>query len=425
MLYDGIDMLCSELEINQVELQRRCQENPDTLVDQIRSKALATLPLILAEDFKLKGNNTPFITKGTDLNQHLAHWIQRMAMDAEFEAPPSILPTEEINKYLQQKIGRSFDTLIKKMLRSTNIGTVQDLYDKDPDLRSIADQLGELISRYISTPQSITGLLKVFKDKGPVDIIELSARTAFVAMAVLNNHPGAAHIAGEDRHNRLIELGMSVMFQDIACILEPDAHTPGDDRHEGRSAALVAEMGFPAVCVETIRHHHRTKDPVGNPILSTQAPPLAELVTVVTTAFMHCISTRELALSIDEAFYVLSHYAAGRFYDEDSIRSLGQICIGDRKQLIISKAFNLMNQCPNDGTPFLWDIHTPLPNRFICQRTTCRHIGGNEIILCQDIEFHGPEGVLEIRKGQYFKCKLITRQLNLWLLNDNIFKQKS
>lgn len=423
MFYNVVEMLSDELDISLEEFQQRCQETPERVMDQIRSKNLLSKPLLLANDLKLKGSNTPFITKGTDLGQHIDQFIQRLAKNFEFESPPQILPTSEINQYLQEKIGRTLDKIIRKMLKSKKIGIVYESFNNDPDFKNIINHFGELVSKYISTPMAISGMLNAFRGEGQASLIEQSTRTAFVAIAVLNSHPGFARQSGDDRKDRLIKLGLSVLFQDIACILEPASYTPSDNQHDARSCAITAEMGLPASCVETIRHHHRTKDTDGNPIFSTQSPPIDECVTVVTNDFMRCISSNELALSIDESIYVLSYYANQHFYDKDSVLALGQICTGNRKQLIISKAINLMNQCPNGGMPFLWDINTGFPNRFICHKTSCNHISGEEVHLYQDIFFQGPISDFKIVKGRYYKCKLITRCLNLWMLNNNLFRK--
>ena len=423
MFYNAVEMLSDELDISLEEFQQRCIETPDLVIDQIRTNELLSKPLQLACDVKLKGSETPFITKGTDLGQHLDQFIQSLARNSEFESSPQILPTEEINHYLQEKIGQKFDKLIKKLLESKKIGIAYKTFDNDPDLKNIINHFGELIREYISTPMTIAGLLNAFKAKGLVNLIEQSTRTAFVAMAVLNNHTGFARQTGENRKDRLIKLGLSVLFQDIACILDPISYLPSDDKHSECSSDIAAEMGLPAKCVETIRHHHRTKDTAGDPILSTQAPPMPESVAVVTNDFMRCISSKELALSIDEAIYVLSYFADQQFYDRESVQALGQICIESRKQLIISKALNLMKQCPNEGRPLLWNANSALPNRLICINTNCNHISEEEVNVYQDILFHGPLTDFKIPKGKYYKCKLLTRLLNMWLLNSELFKK--
>jgi hypothetical protein len=423
VFYNAVEMLSDELDISLEAFKKRCLEAPDLVIDQIRTKELLSNPLQLACDVKLKGSETPFITKGTDLGQHLDQFIQSLARNSEFDSSPQILPTAQINDYLQTKIGRKFEKIIKKLLKSKKIGVANKPFANDPDLKNIINHFGELICKYITTPMTISGVLNAFKTKGLVDLIEQSTRTAFVAMAVLNNHTGFTRQTGGDRKDQLIKLGLSVLFQDIACILDPGSYIPSDEKHCERSSDIAAEMGLPASCAETIRHHHRTKDTDGHPILSTQSPPMSECVAVVTNDFMRCTSSNELALSIDESIYVLSYYADRQFYDRGSVQALGQICLGNRKQLIISKALNLVNQCPYESRPFLWDVNSALPNRLICKNTSCNHISEEEINLYQDILFHGPLTDFHIPKGQFYKCKLLTRRLNLWLLNSDLFKK--
>jgi hypothetical protein len=423
VFYNAVELLADELEISLEEFYQRSQEASKPFLEQIRSKDLLTTPLLLADDLKLKSSNAPFITKGTDLGQHIDQFVQRLATNSEFESQPQILPSPEINQYLQKKIGKAFHKMIRKMLKSKKVGFVYDAFTKDSGLQNIVTHFGDFISRYICTPTAISGVLETFRAQDPEDLIEESTRIAFVAMAVLNNHPGSARLSGEDRKELLIKLGLSVVFQDIACILEPDRYTPTDHQHAERSGTIIAEMGLPELCVETIRHHHRTTDSKGEPIFSTQSPHLAEQVTVVANDFMRCISSKDRSLSIDQSVYVLSYYANQLFYDAQSVEALSQICIGNRKQLIISKAFSLMGQCPNSGSPYLWDVNTSLPNRFICNRTKCDHLTKEEVYLYQDILFEGPIKDFKISKGRYFKCKLITRLLNLWMLNSNLFKK--
>lgn len=413
--YNGFDLLCCELDIDLETLHTCIRSDPQQIIQQINRLEIAAFPMLLEKELRLKGSQTPFITSGTDLRLHLSKIFQQMARGSQFETPLEIRATKEITAFLQKKIGKTFSRLTEKIVASTPIGKLSEFYDKENDLKVIANHFGELVSRYLSTPVMISSFLHVLRDDKSEDVVEQSTRSAFVAMAALSCHEDFSLQSDHLRQKGLVEMGLAILFQDIACLVEDTAHDKADPEHCPKSAAIAKEMGLPAGCIAAIGHHHRTVDENGNPILTTQTPSLLENMAVVINDFLHCITSKILNLDVDQAFYVLSHYADNLFYAKDCLRALGRLCIGEDKQQIISKAFYFIRQCQFNGRPFLWDISTPFPNRFLCQKNTCRHLRLQEIILYHSIQFDNPVHPMKIPAGRYFKCDLLTKQFNNWL----------
>jgi hypothetical protein len=69
----------------------------------------------------------------------------------------------------------------------------------------------------------------------------------------------------------------------------------------------------------------------------------------------------------------------------------------------------------------LWDVRTQLPNRLICNRTKCPHLSGEMVVLYEAIAFAHPGVNFTIPAGHYYKCILLTRQLNRWMLEKKVF----
>lgn len=414
--YNGFDLLCSELALSMDELNARILEDPQKLLDQVNALENGSLVMPLQNDLLLKGSESAFITNGTDFRQHLAKLIQRMARGAELKTPPMIAPTKEITAFLQEKVKTSFNRVIKGVMGSINIGGIAAAYDKDRDLRKVADHFGELASRYLSKPMTLSPFLHAFTGEGPLDLIEKNTRSAFVAMAALRNHASIRKQTSDDRRRQLIEIGLAVLFQDLFCLIQDAPHADDDPEHALRSAEIARQIGLPANCIATISHHHRTMDEGGAPILATQSPSVQENMAAVINAFVHCLSAESLALDVNQSIYVLSHYADGRYFAKDCVQALGQICIGEGKQQIMAKAFQFIKQCPLGERPFLWDVRTAVPNRFLCQNPGCEHLTNETVVLYYGVHFDGPTKAIDIPKGQYRKCGYITKLFNRWLL---------
>lgn len=414
--YNGFELLCSELNMGQAEFTACIQNEPEKIIEQINTLEIAAFPMQLERDVRLKGNETPFITRGTDLRPHFTKLIQQIARGSEFEAPPMIAPSAEINDFLRKKIGHSFNQIIGKVAATIQIGKVNEIYKMDRDLKAIADQFSELISQYLSTPAMITGFLRFFTDGAASGQIEQNTRIAFVAMAALSSHEEFSQQADDVRRWQLIEMGLAMLFQDIACLLDNIRHDDNEQTHAPRSAQIAEKIGLPAPCIETIRHHHRTMDDDGFPILSTQKPSLLQNMAVITNSFIYCLTNEALRLDLDQVIYVISHYAELQYFAQDCLRALGKVCIGERKQRIISKAYQIMRQCPSGGQALLWDVSTSLPNRFICRNKHCEHITDEEVTVYHSIRYDGPTRPIEIPKGHYHKCGHLTYLFNQWLL---------
>lgn len=412
--YNGFELLCSELDFSLEELLLRVSSDPQMVLDKLNALGTEAMVMPLQRDLFLKGSETPFITGGTDLRQHLFKIVQQMGHGVEFEMPPMITPTSEITAFLQEKIGASFNRLISRVVGSIKIGKVAEAYDRDRDLKLVAEHFGELASRFLSKPLILSNFLHLFTGNGPLDVIDNSTRTAFVAMAALKSHERFS--TSGDSRRQLLEIGLAVLFQDVSCLIEEREHDEKDPSHPIRSAEIAREIGLPKICIAPIRHHHRSIDDEGAPILAHQAPTLFENLVAVTNAFTHCISTESFGLDVNQTFYVLSHYADRHYFAKDCLQALGRVCIGERKQLIISKAIYFIRQCPHDGRPFLWDVRTEVPNRFLCQDLGCQEITNEEVILYESVRFDGPTEAIEIPKGRYCKCGRITKLFNLWLL---------
>jgi hypothetical protein len=414
--YNGFELLCSQLSLNMDELNAQIKDDPRKILDQVEALAAGALAMPLEQDLQLKGSDSAFITRGTDLHQNLGKLIQRMARGAELKAPPIIAPTEEITTFLQEKVGASFNRLIKGVMGNITVGRIAQIYDKDRELKMVAQHFGEVVSLYLSKPMMLSPFLQAFTSDGPLDLMEKNTRSAFVAMAALRYHENTQMLTSNYRRRQLVEMGLAVLFQDVFCLIEGVTHVDEDPEHASRSADIAHQIGLPVNCIATIRHHHRTMDTDGAPILKNQVPSLPENMAAVTNAFIHCLTTESLALDINQSLYVLSYYADGLYFAKDCVQALGRICIGERKQQILTKALQFIKQCPHGERPFLWDVRTAVPNRFLCQNSRCEHLTNEMVTLYHGLLFDGPDQGLHVPKGHYRKCGHITKLFNCWLL---------
>jgi hypothetical protein len=414
--YNGFELLCSELALSMDELNARILETPQKLLDQVQALENEALVMPLQQDLLLKGSETAFITSGTDLHQHLAKLIQRMARGAELKAPPMIAPTEEITAFLQEKVKASFSRLMDGVIRRIKIGYFAKAYDRDRELKTVTQHFGELVSRYLAKPLMLSPFLRAFTHKGPLDLIENNTHSAFVAMGALRNHDYCRNMAADDRQRQLIEIGLSMLFQDVSLMIDGGTHRDDDPEHALASADIARQIGLPANCSTTIRHHHRTMDEDGAPLLKIRTPSLSENMAAVTNAFVHCLTTSGLGLDVNQSLYILSYYADGGYFAKDCVQALGRACVGEVKQQIIIQALRIIRQCPNGERPFLWDVRTAIPNRFLCRHSDCPHLTNETVILYEGVHFDGPGAAIDIPKGGYCKCGYLTNQFNRWLL---------
>ncbi len=422
MLYDGFDLLCRELSLEPATFFKQIQQDPDRVMEQLRLLPVADLPLVLGEDLTLEGNQAPFITKGTDLRRHLKAVFNRISSNCAFSASPLILPSAEINRFLKEKISCAFADITRKMMDQQQLGRIYDVYEKNQDLKGIATYFGKLIDPHLSSPAIIKGFLTAFTSESAMGSIEENTKAAFVAMAVLQRHEAFVHDENASRKNNLVEMGMAILFQDIACTVDGINHDPNSCDHAAASAIMAQGMKLSDRCIETIRWHHRSTDINGAPILMIQEPPLFERLAVLINAFIRCISNRQFGLTVDQAIYVLEHYARLGYYDTACIQTLARISVGEGKQRIISKSFEFSWACPAGNRPVLWDVRTKLPNRFICTRTDCPLLSAEAVVLYEPIVFSHPAFNLDIPAGHYYKCIELTRRFNRWMLEQRIFK---
>jgi hypothetical protein len=415
--FNGFELFGHELGVDADEVKARIKSDPKQTSALIKSKSLAALPLILGNDLTLRGSEAAFISQGSNLWDHLEKYFHHIHREAEFLSSPLIESSREINVYLQEKIGERLRGITDRIFTSTKFGRVFEPFEKLKDMKLIAQEFATLASKYLSSQQLISGFISALACQSGADLVEESARAAFVAMAILRHYHGAdvPHLSQTTR--RIVDLGMAVLFQDVTHITDNSEHEPGQPAHAHESAQIAREMGLPEICQETIRNHHRMIDAQGRPIMTEMVPPLEERIAVVTNTFMLCVSEKYFHLDPDQAVYVLEHYANRQFYDKQCVRTLGTIGIGDRKYAILSKSFEYANHCDKQGAPYIWNISTDFPNRFICRRSECEHLSQEEVILYQPIRFKATLQDLEIPKGRYRKCEKITRLFNLWLLN--------
>ena len=422
MNYDVFELLSRELAVEPALFAKHLKQKPDQIIEKLEHSPLCDLPLVLAEDLILKSNAMSFITRGTDLRPHLRTILRRAAGEDGFVDAPLIVPSDEINHLLKEKIGRAYTDLTRKILDHRHLGRIYDVYEKNQDLNRIASHLGELIDPYLSSPSIIKGVLSSLTLDSLSGIVEENTMAAFVAMAVLAQYTDIPDQARKPRVSSLVEIGLALIFQDIACTVDGLEHHSENNDHAVASACLAHEMKLSPHCVDTIRWHHRSMDSKGQPILLVQTPPLFERIAVVTNAFMHCVSHQNVKLNVDQAIYVLVHYARLKFFDDDCVQHLARISIGERKQWIINRFFEISRACPLKVRPVLWDVRSKLPNRLICNHTTCPHLSCEEVVLYESIAFTNPGFSLNIPAGRYFKCNLLTQRLNRLMLERKVFK---
>jgi hypothetical protein len=414
--YNFYEIASNELGITTDCLLNDIQSRPRETSERLKAKPLSKIPCVLGNDLILKGGRAAFISKGSDLWDHLDSYFQRVGRQAEFISAPLIEPGGEINDYLIEKINTQLGAIVEKLSAAKRIGRIYEQFQKTEDLRQIAGQFSSIASKFMSTEAMISGFLRALTSETGKDLVTRSTQAAFVAMAILRNHVETAVPHKGDVHQRIVDLGLSVLFQDISHIMDGSVHASEDQRHAEASARIAAGIGLPAHSLETIRNHHRAIDALGRPILTDFLPPQEERVAVVTNAFLKCVSEKHFNLDPDQAIYVLQHYANRRFYDAHCVAALGKMGIGDRKYLILSKSFDFAKHCDKGRSPAIWNISLDFPNRFICRDTSCQHLSSEEIVLYQSIRFKGYAHNFEIPKGEYRKCQKITHLFNQWLL---------
>jgi hypothetical protein len=414
--YNGYELIGNELGMTADELIRRIQSNPKETSDLIKSQALYKIPFVLGNDLTLKGSEAAFIPKGSDLWEHLENFFQRIHREAEFLSSPLIRPSDEVNQYLQEKIGRQLHAISNKLFASERMERIYESFEKLNDMRKIAQEFSNLASKYLSNQQLIAGFISTLATNNGKNLVTQSTEAAFVSMAVMRHYSGPELTEAQVTHQRIVDMGMALLFQDVAHIIDNSEHDPGLLAHTEDSAQIAKEMGLSVQGQETIRNHHRVVDADGRAILANHCPPLEERIAVLTNAFIQCVSKEHFNLDSDQAIYILEHYANRQFYDKHCVQTLGTLGIGDRKYKILSQSYQFVRHCKKGATPYIWNISMDFPNRFICRHSECEHLSDEEVVVYNTIRFKGTLQDLTIPKGRYYKCEKITRMFNIWLL---------
>jgi hypothetical protein len=237
--YDVFELLSRELSVDPAVFCEKIHADVDQLSEAVQATPVFDLPLILADDLVLKGSSTPFVTRGTDVRPYMKSILSRAAGEDGFAASPQILPSDEINRYLKEKIGRAYTRLTRKLMHQRHLGRIYAIYQKNQDLNRIATCLGELIDPYLASPSIIRGVLASLTTNSDSGSVEENTRAAFVAMAILERFEAIAGDAHADRFNNLVEMGLVLIFQDIACTVDGLEHDPTSSDHTVASATLI------------------------------------------------------------------------------------------------------------------------------------------------------------------------------------------
>jgi hypothetical protein len=419
--YDVFELIAFELNVSRNALLTSISENTELTKERISSSPLSQFEMILSEDIQLKGSNVPFLTAGNNMLEYIDPIFNRMISDPHCLTPPMIQPSEDVDRHLRQQIIKHFEKITDRFARSEQFSEVYAAYEQEEDLRKVKQDFLDSIDHCLSSPFLINNLLVNIHHSQKTAIIENNVNSAYIAMAVLNHHKDFE--AKDDRRiSDLVDMGLSMLFQDIACISSANGLSLEDPSHAKTSRDLVAGIGLSEESLNAIEHHHRVTDHEGNPFYLSKRPDILESVAVVVCHFVACILPDQYNLTTPQAIFVLSNFAKKHYLDADSVTSLGQLCVGGVHIAVITKSFELAAMCPHGRTPIVWDLHSKMPNRLVCENEACEFVSVEYIELYDNISFSTGNHNIEMTAGVYYKCKKLTKLLNKWLLSSGQYK---
>lgn len=420
--YNGFDIIAFELGITPEALMLGVEKESENILHRVSESPLSRLKLVLSEDMRLAGTEMPFITTGKNFLSYIEPVFKRLCKNPDVFSPPVIEPTPEINAHLRKKILDRFSAVTRRLAASERFGRIYSQFEKERDLQLIVKDFQDGIEHYMTTPTVIDDILSSIRHPKRSSVLENCVNGAFIAIAVLHNYEGF-DLSGDECRSAMVELGLSMLFQDLACLSDADNIKHDASDHCNVSLERGAALGLPERTLETIRHHHRVMDAHGRPFYAMNTAPLFERIAVVVNNFVSCILPDSYDLTVPQAIFVLRHFAVKSYLDSAAVRSLGKISVGERKGAIIDMYFDIAKQCPKRVIPYIWDINTPVPNRLICSEAQCEHAAAESVKLYHTISFEMGDQKFNLPEGTYHKCRKLTRQLNVWLLTTGRYKK--
>lgn len=409
MAYDAFEIIADDLNLSPYQLFVTARQNPASLKKDIQKSGLVNLPFILAEDLLVRGSKAPVLTRGTNLMDNIDAVFRILQLEQSFVTAPRIKPNSELNNYLKTKIGSGLEKISKQIRKSEKLFALFQRAERDENLRHLINNLYIALQSYLSSPDVIAALWSSLRDNRKTAIIEYSVNAALLSMItsfgyfkLIKEHKTSM------QRRKIINIGLSALFQDISIIVNAGGDLPDEKDHETESAKIAKKIGLSEDSIKAILNHHRVLDDAGNPILLKKTPKIDERILVCVNYFLRCIQKNHFDLSIDEAIYILNYYARRHFFDQQVLIALGNMGLGGMKSRIISMSADIVQKCDQGEIPYVWDINAAVPNRIICRNNSCRHTGVEQVKLYKSVLFETPDQRFDIRAGTYHHCTKLT-----------------
>lgn len=418
MGYDAFAIIADDLNLSPDQLIITARQNPEGLRKDLEQSGLAHLPFILEEDLRVHGSRAPILVRGMNLMNNIDAVFRILQLEQSFIAPPSIKPDTRINNYLKNKIRADLERISRKVRTSKKFGTFFLRAEKNQDVRFAINNLTAALHKYLSSPEVIAALWSSLRDVGRSSLMEDCVNASLLAMIAAAAYFQTDQIAEKTlRRTQITNIGLSALFQDLSILANGGRDPDSGTGHAASSARLVRQIDLPEECIIAIAHHHRITDERGRPVLESGSPGLCERILVCITYFLRCVLKKYFDLSIDEAIYIMNYYARRLYFDQKVVMALGQMGVGGLKSRIMSMAADLVQKCDRQYEPHLWDVNAAVPNRIICGRNCCEHLGEERVYLFRQVVFETPEHRFIIAAGQYRHCRKLTEKLGHGIVN--------
>jgi hypothetical protein len=407
-MYDACALFESELGLEPRTFFLEVEKNPKKIKSALKATGLCDQNMMLSEDLYQKGNPTPLLTKGTDLWNNIDSVIRRIAMDSESIERPKIAASDEVNIYLRGKIIEHVESTKYKILKAAKYKRIYDAEENKKDFKEIADALGEIIDKYLASPEVLFGIFSAIKNQEKSFMLDDCVNASFLSMFTLKNRKGFSEYS-ENSREQLIDIGSAALFRDISKITYAERYSPEDIcEHPEKSAEIAEEIGLNPDVIFAIRNHHNIsldKTELNSPSENAQ---LYKDVIVVVDMFIDL--TSEKKFNENEVIIGFNNLAKSGYLDELSVIALGNMYVGKDKNSLIANGLSLIRECKSiNKKAYIWDPKAQIPYAIICANLKCKHKGPFYVETHRTIETDFDMGM--VPPGKYSHCRKLTKKL--------------
>lgn len=407
-MYDACALFESELGLEPGTFFVEVEKNPENIKAALKATGLCDQNMVLSEDLYQKGSPTPLLTKGTDLWNNIDSVIRRIVMDSESIEPPKVAATDEVNIYLRGKITEHVESTKQKILKAGKYKRIYDAEENKKDLKEITHALGEIIDKYLASPEVLFGIFSAIKNQKKTSMLDNSVTASYLSMFTLKNRKGFSEYS-ENSREQLIDIGSAALFRDISKIIYTEKYPPEDiSGHSEKSAEIAEAIGLSPDVIFAIRNHHNIRADKTELNPPNESAQLYKDVIVVIDMFIDL--TSEKKFNENEVIIGFNNLAKSGYLDEPSVIALGNMYVGKDKNALIANGLRLIKECKHmDKKAYIWDPKAKIPYAIICANLNCKYIGPFYVKTHRTIASDFEMGM--VPPGTYSHCRKLTKEL--------------